>query len=85
VIAETEPQLIVVGEPRHLSGAKGQQVRAAALFAQRLRARLDIPVELVDERLTTVEASRRADESGTRTNIDSLAACVLLESFLTRT
>jgi RNase H-fold protein (predicted Holliday junction resolvase) len=55
------------------------------LFAERLRARLDIPVALVDERLTTVEASRRADESGTRTNIDSLAACVLLESFLTRT
>lgn len=85
MIAETQPQLILVGEPRHLSGAAGQQAQSAAAFAERLRARHAIPVELVDERLTTVEATRRAHESGSRTNIDSLAACVLLESFLVRT
>ena len=84
VIAEAAPDLIVVGEPRHLSGEIGEQARAAAAFAKRLRRRTRVPVELVDERLTTVEAGRRAAESGSATGVDSLAACVLLEAFLAR-
>jgi putative holliday junction resolvase len=84
VIAETAPEMIVVGEPRHLSGAQGAQSAAAAAFAERLRRRVSVPVEMVDERLTTVEAGRRAAESGSATSVDSLAACVLLESFLAR-
>ena len=84
VIAVNEPQMIVVGEPRHLSGERGEQAKAAAAFAENLRRRVTVPVELVDERLTTVEAGRRAGESGSATSIDSLAACVLLEAFLAR-
>lgn len=84
VIAAAAPDLIVVGEPRHLSGEVGEQARAAAAFAERLRARTGIPVELADERLTTVEAGRRAAASGSSTSVDSLAACVLLEAFLAR-
>ncbi len=84
VIAETQPQIIVVGEPRHLSGERGEQAQAASAFAETLRRRVTVPVELVDERLTTVEAGRRAAESGSTTSVDSLAACVLLEAFLAR-
>ena len=84
VIADAAPDLIVVGEPRHLSGEVGAQARAAAAFAERLRRRSGIPVELADERLTTVEAGRRAAESGSATSLDSLAACLLLEAFLAR-
>lgn len=84
VIAEQAPGMIVVGEPRLMSGDRGEQARAVAAFAGRLRARVTVPVELVDERLTTVEAGRRASESGSDTSVDSLAACVLLESFLVR-
>ena len=47
-----------------------------------LRGRQRLPVELGDERLTTVEAERRAREGGSRADVDSLAACVLLEAFL---
>ena len=82
VIREEAPDLIVVGEPRSLSGERGAQARAAAGFAGRLRGRQRIPVELWDERLTTVEAERRAREGGSRADVDSLAACVLLEAFL---
>lgn len=82
VIAAEAPELIVVGEPRSLSGERGAQARAAAGFAGRLRARVDVPVELWDERLTTVEAGRRGREGGSRADIDSLAACVLLEAWL---
>lgn len=84
VIADTAPELIVIGDPRLLSGERGEQARAASAFAERLRARVDVPVELVDERLTTVEAGKRAAEAGSATSVDSLAACVLLESFLSR-
>ena len=84
VIADLAPELIVVGEPKLMSGEVGEQARAAAAFAERLRARVGVPVVLVDERLTTVEAGRRAGESGSATSVDSLAACVLLESYLAR-
>lgn len=82
LIAAEAPERIVVGEPRSLSGERGPQARAAAGFAGRLRARVDVPVDLWDERLTTVEASRRGREGGSRADIDSLAACVLLEAYL---
>jgi putative Holliday junction resolvase len=92
LIAEHAPELVLVGEPRLMSGERGAQARSAAGFARRLRARLDVPVELVDERLSTREAARRRDEArpaGGRARaggaeLDSLAACVLLEAYLAR-
>lgn len=84
LIAEEAPERIVVGEPRSLSGGRGAQARAAAGFATRLRGRVNVPVELWDERLTTVEARRRGREGGSRADLDSLAACVLLEAYLAR-
>jgi putative Holliday junction resolvase len=84
VIAEEGPERIVVGEPRTPSGERGAQARSAAGFAARLRARVGVPVDLWDERLTTVEARRRAAEGGSRADLDSLAACVLLEAYLAR-
>lgn len=82
VIAAEAPDVIVVGEPRSLSGERGAQARAAAGFAGRLRGRTAVPVEMWDERLTTVEATRRGREGGSRADLDSLAACVLLEAWL---
>ena len=82
MIAAEAPERIVVGEPRTLAGERGAQARSAAGFAARLRGRVDVPVELWDERLTTVEARRRAREGGSQADLDSLAACVLLEAYL---
>ncbi|MCU0306666.1 MAG: Holliday junction resolvase RuvX [Thermoleophilia bacterium] len=82
VIAREAPERILVGEPRLMSGERGAQARAASAFAGRLRRRAGVPVELVDERLTTVEAGRRRDEGGARGDLDSLAACVLLQGWL---
>jgi putative holliday junction resolvase len=82
VIAAEAPERIVVGEPRTLAGERGSQARSAGGFAARLRTRVDVPVELWDERLTTAEARRRAREAGSRADLDSLAACVLLEAYL---
>lgn len=82
LIAREGPERILVGEPRLLSGERGSQARSAAGFANRLRSRVSVPVELVDERLTSTEAERRQRETGARAALDSLAACVLLESYL---
>jgi putative Holliday junction resolvase len=82
VVAREAPAMIVVGDPRHLSGARGEQARSAEAFARRLQRDLGLPVEMVDERLTSVEAGRRARESGSAADLDSLAACVLLEAYL---
>ncbi len=81
-IVEEAPELILVGEPRQLSGGRGEQARSSAGFAKRLRQRVGVPVEMVDERLTSVEAGRRRAESGSKAGLDSLAACVILESYL---
>jgi putative Holliday junction resolvase len=90
VIAGERPERILVGHPRLMSGAPGAQARAASGFAGRLRRRVEVPVELVDERLSTAEAARRSRETGAagRRNtpaLDSLAACVLLETYLRST
>jgi putative holliday junction resolvase len=88
VVERESPERIVVGEPRLMSGRRGSQARTARGFAKRVASAFTIPVELVDERLTTTEASRRRAEAGGRRgrgpDLDSLAACVLLESYLRR-
>lgn len=82
VIAREGPEAIVVGDPRSLSGERGEQARTAGGFAGRLRGRVAVPVHMWDERLTTVEAKRRGAEGGSRADLDSMAACVLLEAYL---
>ena len=87
VVDREQPTRIIVGEPLLLSGARGAQARAAAGFADRVRGRFGVPVDLVDERLSTREAARRLAEAGNRRggpDLDSAAACVLLESVLGR-
>jgi putative holliday junction resolvase len=80
IVEEHEPELVVVGLPLTLGGDEGEQAAAARTFAERLERRLNIPVELHDERLTT----RLAERTGGREDADSRAAAHLLESYLAR-
>jgi len=66
VLAHGVKQL-VVGLPLRLDGTHGEMAREAARFAERLRKQLGIPVELVDERLTSWEAERLMEEQAGRT------------------
>jgi putative holliday junction resolvase len=78
---EREAERVVVGLPVSLDGQEGPQAHAARELRDALAARLDIPVETYDERLTTrlAEASRRG---GASSPPDALAAAYLLESYL---
>ena len=69
---------VVVGLPISLSGEEGPQATHTREWAARLAERLDVPVELHDERLTTRQALR----SGGSADLDSRAAAHLLEAYL---
>jgi putative holliday junction resolvase len=79
--------LILMGNPLHMSGHEGRGTEHAREFGERLHAATSIPVQLWDERLTTVQAQRVLRESGVSIEkrakaVDRLAAVILLESFL---
>jgi len=86
-IARHEAAGVVVGYPRTLEGREGTAARRSRSIADSLRERTGLPVALVDERFTTVEAERvlldadlsRADRKDT---VDRVAASVLLQSVL---
>lgn len=78
---------IVVGLPRRLDGTHGPEAEAAAALAERLAAELGLPVELWDERLTSVEAERLLVDAGVRRKkrrgaTDRIAATLILQGFL---
>jgi putative Holliday junction resolvase len=79
LVEETGAERVVVGLPLSLSGADSAQTAETRAFAERLRASLGVPVELYDERFTT----RLAGRAGGSASLDSRAAAVLLDEWLT--
>lgn len=78
---------VVVGLPLHLSGREGDEAERAREFAAQVGAHLGLPVEMVDERLSSLEAERQLLESGVRRarwkdRLDAVAAAVVLQSYL---
>jgi putative Holliday junction resolvase len=73
-------QRVVVGLPLSLAGGDSAQTAETRAFAARLAERLPVPVELYDERFTTLIASR--DPGDPRASEDSRAAAHLLEGWL---
>lgn len=87
VIEETGPVEVIVGLPIGLDGRAGKAVQRARDFAQRLAALTDVPIRMVDERLSTVQAQRGLHDRGrsvrqSRTMIDSSSAAVVLQHAL---
>lgn len=84
-IREVAAMEIIVGLPRHLSGVEGDSAYQARSFAMSLAEAADIPVRLVDERLSTVVAHQQLRDSGRKERkhrkvIDQVAAMLILES-----
>jgi len=85
--AERQALEVLVGLPRSLSGGEGPAAKAARAYATALAQLLDVPVRLVDERLSTVAAHRSLREAGMkgrkqRAVVDQVAAVVLLQNAL---
>jgi putative Holliday junction resolvase len=87
VVRELDAERVVLGLPLGPSGEVGRAARAAQAFAERLRAVLAVPVELIDESFTTVEAEEvliAADLSRARRKqvIDRAAAAIILRRWM---
>jgi putative Holliday junction resolvase len=89
-IARTnEAARIVVGLPKRLDGSRGPEAKAAQGLADAVRKESGLPVELVDERLTTVAAERSLIAGGMRRDkrrlsVDGVAATLMLQAHLDR-
>ena len=82
-----EAHLILLGLPRNMDGSSGEAAAKVQAFAAILGQATPIRIQLIDERLSTVQASRQLQEAGKNTRkqrgqIDSEAACVLLQGYL---
>ncbi len=78
VIAEEQPELLLVGLPVLADGTRGAQANATLAFVGRLRAVCAVPVEFEDARFT----SRIAETKGGASSLDDRAAAVLLQGWL---
>lgn len=79
----------VVGLPLHLDGREGAGADRARRFCQKLATRAKVTVELIDERLSTVQAERALKEAGAnrteiKQRVDGAAAALLLQIWLDR-
>lgn len=82
-----DAQALVVGLPRNMDGTQGAQAEAAIAYAEEIARALQLPVRFWDERLTTIEATRRTHATGargkkSRRGLDAIAAAVILQDFL---
>jgi putative holliday junction resolvase len=92
-VQDLQPAQLVVGEPYNADGSPSALTAAAREFAQALASRFALPVDLVDERWSSLDAEQRlrdARASGmrrkrvTREDIDARAAAVILERWFER-
>ncbi len=87
LVGEYEAIEIIVGLPLSMDGTEGKAAVLARAWASDLATQVSIPIRLVDERLTTVQAQRGLHAAGrtvrnSRSVIDSASAVVLLQSDL---
>jgi putative Holliday junction resolvase len=87
IISQQQVKQIVVGLPYSMDGSLGKQAEKVKTFTQRLCSYTEVPIELRDERLTTVSARRLMQAISPRktrkkTQDDAIAAAVILQSYL---
>lgn len=78
---------IVVGLPRNMDGSEGQSAQNARAFAESLQTLVNVPVELRDERGTTITAHGYLNNTDTRGKkrkavVDAVAATIILQDYL---
>jgi len=94
LISEWQPDALVIGVPYNIDGSESEMTTRAKLFGKLLEERHGLPIDTVDERLTSAEARmtlREQRHTGQRRrrvrreDIDSLAAQLIAESWLRET
>ncbi|MBK8755241.1 MAG: Holliday junction resolvase RuvX [Candidatus Competibacteraceae bacterium] len=88
LIAEWQPDMLVIGVPRHADDSANAMTEAALRFSRQLHGRFHLPVATIDERLSSWEAEQRYFETAPAGRhrdrdpvLDAQAAAVILESW----
>lgn len=87
MVKENEVGLIVVGLPRNMDGTEGVRAQLCREFAEELKIATGLPVEMWDERRTTVEAHNILSQHNyhgqkRKNTVDAVAASLILEGYL---
>ena len=87
LVREYGAERIIVGLPKHMNNDEGVRAEKSRAFAENLARRTGLPVELYDERLTTVAADRAMNEMRIRGAdrkkfVDEIAAVLILQGYL---
>jgi putative Holliday junction resolvase len=87
IVRDRGVTIVVVGQPLSMRGERGDRARHAESFAEALRGVIEVPVQLHDERLSTVEAERALAAAEIRGRerrrvVDASAAAVILQAWL---
>lgn len=86
LIQEWQPKLLVVGYPLNSDGSEHNITQLCKKFARRLNGRFNLPVIMIDERYSSIEASSRLNETGVKGRaqkaiLDQVAAQTILQSY----
>ncbi len=100
LVRDHNVKFVLVGLPLRLDGTRGEIAEETERFAQRVRKQIGVPVEMVDERLTSWEAERQMEEqfgrrsksaeasskkkANEKISVDSMAAAIILREYLER-
>lgn len=91
ICQQYEVKAIVIGLPLHMSGEEGEKAQEARQLAQLIQESLNLPVELMDERLTSKIAEQSLRMQGVQSSrqrkkgvIDQAAAMLILQDYLDR-
>ena len=84
---EVGAEQIVIGLPKHMNGDEGESAKAARLFGSAIAEATNLPIDFLDERLTTVSANNVLTEFNMKApakkeKIDSVAAAIILQNYL---
>jgi len=87
LVAAHDVSRVIIGLPIRLDGTEGAEARRARQFAAALQQEIGLPVELLDERLSTAEAERAmleadASRARRRERRDAVAAALILQRYL---
>jgi putative holliday junction resolvase len=87
ILREKEVELILVGLPKNMDGSLGPAAQKVQTFVTALQPLVNLPIKLLDERLTSVQANRLLIQAGVRREqrrqkVDQTAAAILLQAYL---
>ncbi|MGF1590270.1 MAG: Holliday junction resolvase RuvX [Pleurocapsa sp.] len=87
IIQEREIKILIIGLPYNLDGTVGFQAKQVQKFANKISSSLQLPIEYVDERLTSVEAeaqlkSQKNFSTRNKGAVDRRAAAIILQQWL---